>query len=400
MKRNLLLFIACIILTSSYSQEDENLHILVDKIIKENAILKERIVRMDEEYYKTEMDKIYTASSLAAALSTKWITLQSNVAISKGIGKVVQINSIGKDNALGLDFKETMVEMVDETLTKPLIEMEVDAKVQNSTKDRWKSIVDRVLNNDLVQSFVKSNPFTSVASSLINSAIGFTKHKVTTNAQISLKAEGDLPFRYRDYRNVWQNKYEIDASSVKSYDNSSLAISEDAIKNFTEKLEAYINLYDNMANTNFKFQIQLEEISRMHIDFKEVISTYDDKMLEYMKVDKWGEFHTKLHKLTAVDSKVSFPLYKETIDKTELKNVRELANQYSILSRKVNELTIKYYDIHLEYFTAYVKHLNSALSTTNDGKTKFDIGKISNTKDFLEIQIEACKKAKKDVLPI
>jgi hypothetical protein len=283
--------------------------------------------------------------------------------------------------------------MIEDNLTKSLdnVEMASD-KAKEKTKNRWKKVVSRILNNDIVQGLVKSNPFTSVASSVINSAISFTSHEVDTKADIKLVPVGDLPKKYKEYRNEWKDKYDvIGSTSIKSYDNTQIAITNDAIKLFSQAIEPYITLYDNMAKTNMKFQIQIEELSRLHIDYKDIISTYDEKLLEYLSITKLSEMPGRITELTNVDDSEDFPKYRETIERDELIKARNHANQYSLLREKVNELNIKFYDVHIEHFNSYLEHLNKALIYTEAGKTNLIRLKFLKQRNFLKTKSKLAK---------
>jgi hypothetical protein len=69
-------------------------------------MLKNRIVSIDKRFYENEKKKLDISITLGIKLTEKWNSLQSSTAISSGLNKVTQVNSIGSDNALGLKFDE------------------------------------------------------------------------------------------------------------------------------------------------------------------------------------------------------------------------------------------------------------------------------------------------------
>lgn len=385
-----------------FSQDDINIQQEIIALKMENQFFKARLISIDKSFYDREKKKLEIAMILGVKMSEKWNNLQNNLSISSGLNRITQINSIGESNALGLDFNQTMLQMVDENLIVSFDDKEVvsDAAKKN-TKSRWKTIVNRVLNNDVVQGLVKSNPFTSIAGSLINSAIGFTSYDVSTKADIKLVTVGEeLPKKYKNYRNEWKTKYDIiGATAVSSKVYSKNAISDEALQGFSEAIGPYISLYNQMASSNLKFQIQIQEVSNSYVDYKDVISTYDKEFLKSLDIVNLSDLPSKLSDLLYVEKKASFPGYRAVIEKPELSAARGLANQYTILYKKVNELNIRFYDVHVKHFKAYIKHLNNALILTEGGKTSFDKVKIMQSIYFLEQQLITAEKAKKQLLP-
>jgi len=387
---------------SLFAQDNISIQQEITSLKIENRFFKERLISIDKSFYDSEKKKLEIAMILGVKMSEKWNNLQNNIAISSGLNRITQINSIGKSNALGLDFNETILQMVDKNLVVSFDDKEVVSEVaKKNTKSRWKTIVDRVLNNDIVQSLVKSNPFTSVASSLINSAIGFTSYDVSTKADIKLVTVGEeLPKKYKHYRNEWKTKYDIiGATAVNSKVYSKNAISDEALKGFSEAIGPYISLYNQMAASNLKFQFQIQEVSNSYIDYKDVISTYDKGFLRSLNVVNLSDLPSVLSDLLYIEKEALFPGYREVIQRPELSAARGLANQYIILYKKVNELNIRFYDVHVKHFKAYIKHLNDALVLTDGGKTSFDKVKILQSIHFLEQQLITAEKAKHQLLP-
>ncbi|PCH77021.1 MAG: hypothetical protein COB98_04685 [Flavobacteriaceae bacterium] len=402
MKYSILILVLFLCSPSLFSQENIDVRQEIAALKMENKFFKARLISIDKSFYDVEKKKLEIAIILGVKMSEKWNNLQNNISISKGLNRITQINSIGKSNALGLNFDATIQEMIDKNLVVSFAEApEVSQASQSNAKSRWKTIVHRILNNEVVQSFVKSNPFTSIANSLINSAIGFTSYDVATHADIKLVTVGEeLPKKYKHYRNEWKTKYDIiGATTVKSMAHTNNVISDEALLGFSDAIKPYISLYNQMAASNLKFQIQIQEVSNSFVDYKDVISTYDTALLRSLNIVNLSDLPSRLSGLTYVALDSSFPAYREVIEKPELAAARGLANQYTILRKKVNALNIRFYDVHTKHFKAYIKHLNDALILTEGGKTNFDKVKILQSIRFLEQQLITSEKAKHQLLP-
>jgi hypothetical protein len=399
MKKTIAVLLILFPFIQSFGQID-SLREELNRLKLQNDVLKDHIICADKKFYEEEKKKLNVAITLGFKLTEKWKGLQNSTSIAAGQNRISQIKSIGSDNALGLNFEETLKEMIQNNLTDSFENIQFASdQVKENTQNRWKQIVNRILNNGVVQDLVNTNPFTSVASTIINSAIGFTKHDIDTYADIKVVPVGDLPKKYKNYRNEWKDKYDvIGSTSIKSYNNSQIVFTDETIKSFSNAIEPYIKLYDKMGQTTLKFEMQLEELKRLHIDYKDIISTYDKKLLEYLDIQKFSDMPDRIYELTNVNETADFPLYRKTIEREELTKARNHANQYSLFREKVNELNIKFYDINIEYFKAYADHLNMALDYTVSGRTKYDKVKILKAKEYLEEQIDICKKAKSDLL--
>lgn len=390
--------ITLIVPFTAFAQEHED----VEKRLQEmEAVYMKLISRqrlIDSIYYREQKKKLDVAITLGSTLSTKWRTLQDNISVSKGLGKITAINSIGKDNALGFDFDKVLEELVQTHLTVEIDNLNETPAVKQELKSRWKENVAKILHNPIIQAFVNTNPLTSVASSLISSAIGFTHNSIDTYASLILTAKEPLPAKYKDFVSSWNEKISVEATSLRSTGKTKNLMSQQAIENFSESIKPYIELFDKMSNSNMRFAVKLEEASVFNSSYSEIISTYDKQMMLYLKISRISDGPDRINSLLRVDETALLPGYREAVEHAELKEALKLANEYNHLKDKVNELSVNYYQIHIDYFEEYIRHLDSALSNTDSGKTKFDKTKILQAREFIAEQIKQCKKAKADIV--
>lgn len=379
-----------------FAQEELERRIKVLEEINEELI--RRQISIDKSQYETQRKNLEIAITLGSTLSVKWNAIVNNFSVSQGLNRITEINSIGKDNALGFDFQKVVNELVAKNLTVEFDKLNEPKEVIEQLKNRWKENVDKTINNPIIQGLVKSNPLTSIASLLISSAINFTDNKIKTSANIELISKGELPQKYKDFVTTWKDQIRIEAKSINSVGFTTNLISQNAIENFSYNIKPYTELFDQMSNSNLRFALKLEEASTMHSSFNDIIRNYDKNLMEYLKITKISDAPSRINELLKVDETERLPKYREAIGRDDLRDALILANQYSLLKDKVNELTENYYQIHIDYFEEYIRHLDVALSSTAAGRTKFDTEKILKTKEYLNEKVIDCKKAKSDLI--
>jgi len=380
----------------AFSQEmfttvDPELETRLVQLENVNKELLNRYNQIDKDYYNQERKKLNIAITLGSSLSSTWKNLESFGAISQGMAKITDINSIGHGNALGFDFENVIEELIINSLTSDIENLDIPEPRKNEIKIRWNDNIQKIIKNPIIQSLVQSNPLTSIASSLITTAINFTDNQIQSTEDMYLVSD-ELPRRYKDFALTWKDKIHIEAGSLKS--STQNVISNKAIENFSKSIIPYTTLFDQMANSTKKFQIKLGEIVIHNSSYSEIISTFDKQLMSHLNITKISDGPDRITQLLYVDETSLFPNYRNVIDRDELKDALKLANEYNTYKEKVNELSLTFYQTHIDYFEEYIDHLNTALVETQNGNTKFNQNKILESKDYITTQIENCKRAR------
>jgi hypothetical protein len=385
----------------TFAQEMPELEYQFKLLKSQNELLLKRVLETDRKYYEEERKKLDIAATLGVKLSERWRGIQNNITILNGMNRINQINSIGEGNALGLNFSETMQQLARQHLVVSFPKNSlIPADLKQKTESRWKGIVDRVLNNDIMKAVVQSNPFTAIANSLIHSAVNFSIFDVKTRADIKLEPVGELPKKYTDFRDEWTKKYRITAKNIESITHPESAISDESIKAYSSAISHYIMLYDEMAKSDLRYSIQIREVENMHGDYSELIANYDEELKKSLNISNLSQLPSRINELTYVNEQDWMPDYRGIMERKELTKARNLANQYNSLREKVNELTVKYYEVNINYFREYIAHLNTALEMTDKGHTRFDRKKILDSRAFLQAQVTLCERYRNNLLPL
>jgi len=353
----------------------------------------------DSLFYEKEKDKFNVAMTLGSALTARWNTITKNIEKDQGLALINKINSIGSDNALGFDFNQNIKGLIESNLTLAIANDKTKpTEVVERTKAKWQSVVGRILNNPITQSLLNSNPFTAIANSVIGSAVGFTTNQIDASASIKLVAADNIPNKYKDFKKVFKTSFKVSTDSINAIDKSTLALNDNDILNFANSIKPYIDLYDEMSSTTTIFKTRLNDLSNQYSGYNSLISTYDKKLIEYAKVQNISDVPRKIEELTKPKTMYGIILYRECIEKKELDSIRLQAEKYPSYKDVVNDLTGKYYDIHINYFTDYISILTKAQKSTNDKVTKFDTKKINTNIAELNKYLGVMNSAKTDLL--
>jgi 5,10-methylene-tetrahydrofolate dehydrogenase/methenyl tetrahydrofolate cyclohydrolase len=342
---------------------------------KENFRLKETSLKSDSSEYsdlKIEVKKIATESK---NLMIKWIDLEEKIRTSDLFTTIASANNPTSDG-LGFNFVDVITNIVDKTLTETIVVYKdslnkvVDKLATQERKNHWKGIVSRILNNDIVKTFAASNPITSIASSIITSAIGQTND----NSYPETTTKGNRNF--------------ITTVSIKSQKKE--LFQDSALIKFNEEIKDYVSLYLRMDSTTVSFKNSLTKLKKeSFVDSLNIIN-FRQRFLKELNLKEGAtitDVEKNVNKLfqTKIFAGESprFKNYREVLDKPEVVKLRELSKEYYTYEHKTNFITNLYYKNFASFVISYKKILQT---TKKDWKKKgiaFSEKKMQNIIDTL-----------------
>ena len=355
----------------------------LDALERDYAQLRRAVVAADSAAFSAEVAELREASLHHSELIVRFANLRDNKDMSDGLVKIVSINSVGQDNALGFDFTETMTALVNSTITASL---DSDARqgppVTASAKGRWRGIVERLVTSPIISDLLRSNPFTSLATSVISSAMAFTSNNVNTSVSLDTDVP-ELPKKYRDFADHWVEFIRVDPTGVYTEDASRLAIEEAAIAEFVARITPYAELYDSMSQRNVVFETQLGDWQASFDELQARYREYTARLAAHLTVDdarigrRLDEIRVELLRMDPRN-----PLrFSDALREHDA--LFELTSEFSALRASARELQEEFYALHRGYFRDYVGLLDTAERMAAAGEVAFDVEEIREAREYL-----------------
>ena len=259
---------------------------------------------------------------------------------------LLQANSPTSDK-LGFNFSKIIMEAVENTITN-----RVDFKDQGQNKKRWISILNKVVNNELVSSLLKSNPITAAVSSVVSSAANFFDSKITG---------------LKESKKVITGATEILDT-----------IDQEKINDFIKKMKPYIEFYNKLLDISLSYQMDLKPLEAKAVLLKKSASDYYTNLLNELSFDIKKDIISQLNELFEIEKKDNLSFnFKNALDKVAVQKGVSYVAGFIELESEVN-LFKQNYNLRYKLFVSeYKTTLEKQIVTDNiPGFDKDSVAKI------------------------
>lgn len=398
MKTKFLSLIVNILILSSisYAQVDSAQFVLLQKqvneLVKANTLQANEIKSLYIQDYKKIEYSVSTALEGATALSTLAINTRILNVVSSAGETMLSINNISSSESMGFDFKEQLIKIASDVLIEKTDETNPnDPVVQRNF--RIKNLITSVVNNDIVQGLIKSNPISSTAYSLINQAFSASETNfISSEKQVIIQRGFTTPndfnsFKknYPDFSNSWNSL----GGEFKGINQTERIIPDEAIKLFTLKINDYIQIYDSLNIINSNFGMAVRNWESKYIQIVNEASVYKIQLANTFKTSA----DSKNADLTMEMAKSRFRTFMDTtrfslktvIENESLKKPLEKAEKYKLLENNINTAYLDFLSIQINFIDSYIEILNNTIAKSNDKNNDFqvDLKNLNKTKKKL-----------------
>lgn len=398
MKTKFLSLIVNILILSSisYAQVDSAQFVLLQKqvneLVKANTLQANEIKSLYIQDYKKIEYSVSTALEGATALSTLAINTRILNVVSSAGETMLSINNISSSESMGFDFKEQLIKIASDVLIEKTDETNPNAPVVQRNF-RIKNLITSVVNNDIVQGLIKSNPISSTAYSLINQAFSASETNfISGEKQVIIQRGFTTPndfnsFKknYPDFSNSWNSL----GGEFKGINQTERIIPDDAIKLFTLKINDYIQIYDSLNIINSNFGMAVRNWESKYIQIVNEASVYKIQLANTFKTSA----DSKNADLTMEMAKSRFRTFMDTtrfslktvIENESLKKPLEKAEKYKLMENNINTAYLDFLSIQINFIDSYIEILNNTIAKSNDKNNDFqvDLKNLNKTKKKL-----------------
>lgn len=312
--------------------------------------------------------------------------IKSIILLHNEITKVNNFTDAQK--VFGYDFIEQIESISEATLINEMIalsENESDV-LKDKRKNKFKSIITSILNNPVLNGFIKSNPITSVAHSIINQTMSAQSTQITDVA--ITHGNYMMPTSFRDFKNGYTEfKSSYETSSLIGLPESKRLILDSSIDNFTSQLKPLIRLFDDLSKINGKFESSLMVFMKASEQTITRAKPIEVEFYRKLKVNSRNEARNKVNTFFNVGLNPNLETLESKLNNIEMKAALKYANEVSAVNILLKNDFLKILSLEIELSEEYIKFFEE-LKNGKKGLPKFE-----NT-EALEHKIDQFQKIK------
>ncbi len=339
---------------------------LKSKTISDSILLMKRTQNIEMRYQKMKSklrkrDSIdyYKIYNSATQILMKGLAIGAVVNITKEDDLVKQtIKNIGdKRSPTNDSFGKSFIDIITEQAKNMFSASRF--KNPDNAKNIWNSIVDKIVNNDIINVVLKSNPITSTISSIITSAAFFI--------------DNDLKLK---------NNQKVKEVFIR-----------DEIIKFQNRLKPFLTYYYELDEASRIYDLDKEQFD---ITFENFTISSKTLYLDFMTATGCKESKEELdcfNKLFKRNKGNNIP-YGSVLAKEEITKISKYTSNWNIILLQFKSYLVERDDIVIDYLNNTEKLLNGYITDIKEVKSEnkynamFDLAKV---KEFI-VQIDETKK--------
>jgi hypothetical protein len=293
---------------------------------------------------------------------------------------------------MGFDFKEQLIKIASDVLIEKTDETNPNSPVVQRNF-RIKNLITSVVNNDIVQGLIKSNPISSTAYSLINQAFSASETNFFSGEkQVIIQRGFTAPNDFNSFKKEYSsfsNSWNTLGGEFKGINQTERIIPDEAIKTFTLKINDYIQIYDSLNIINSNFGMAVRNWESKYIQIVNEASVYKNQLTNTFK----NSTDNKNADLTMETAKSRFRALMDTtrytlktvIENESLKKPLEKAEKFKLMENNINTAYLDFLSIQTNFIDSYIEILNNTISKSNDKSNDFqvDLKNLNKTKKKL-----------------
>jgi hypothetical protein len=295
------------------------------QLLTENKSLKYKIWFKDSIDYDNAYNTASSAVGKSESISDKVSFLHTCI-----IENLAFLAVAKSQNITNSDFPKVMADEAVKMLGTDKSPEKDTAKVRV-----WRDVVTRLANNPLLKGILSSNPVTSTVVSVVNFASTWFNQSIAgtkiENAKIELKQ----------------------------------AITQQKLKGFVDRMQAYINFYDQLNGLTKDFETDMNNIQVKYKPLQDEIGPYDSQILTALKLKSKNDSKViplnalfRLKETPEFGLEISQDFYRQVLDDNRVKSFIVLASKWELYQKQVNAFEKEYRTAVVSFFTRYYTVLN------------------------------------------
>lgn len=382
------------------SNDKDSLQNKYSDITAGRSKLEQRLLKL----YSTSFDDMeltvrdaFDQTDVISVSATYQDVIKSIIVLHNEITKVNNFTDAQK--VFGFDFIAQINRIAESKLIDQMIEVSKNEsqKLRNQRKTKFKSIVSNILRNPVINSFIKSNPITSVAHSIINQ----TMSAQSTQIKDITITRGDyqMPSSFKDFKKDYSGfKSSYETSSLVGLPESQRIILNESIDDFTKELQPLIKLFDDLSKINEKYESSLNVFLKASEQTISRAKPVEAEFYKKLKTNKRIDARNKINQFFNIGTDPSLELLESKLNNEEMKEVLRYADEVNEVNILLKNDFLKVISLEVELSEAYIKFFEE-LKNGKRGLPKFDntetiekkISRFQDIKKNLEVQIEKLK---------
>ena len=340
--------------------EEENLSLEFKLLSMYRSSIREMEMKVKEAFDKTD---VISLSATYQEVIKSIINLHN---------EITRINNFtDAEKIFGIDFVAIISEIVEKELLVILSEKQPveSTGLQAQKRQRFKAVVQVLLQNPVVTGLFRSNPVSSVAHSIINQVLSMQ----STGLESIRLSHGtyELPEDYKDFRNDY-------GAFKKSYENTQLAhlpgvesqLPDPAVCRFTEALTPYIRLFDELSGINARYSSSLEVFMKASEQTISRVQTVESVFYAKLEATDRARAREVINRFFNIGEEPGLELMEARLNDPKMKEVLEFSDEVNESLLLLKNDFLKIITLEIELTGAYIDFFTS-LKTGRDGLPEF-----------------------------
>jgi len=287
--------------------------------------------------------------------------------------EITKINNFtDAEEIFGFDFITQITNIAEITLIDQILKLSKNESEESLArrKNKFKSIINNIVNNPVITGLLRSNPITSVAHSIINQTMSAQSTQIT---DISItRGDYEIPQKYKDFKKSYTGfKESYERSSLVGFPESKRIILDESLDKFTRELKPLIKLFDDLSKINEKYESSLEVFMKSSEQTITRVKPIENEFYKILKTKNRHEARGKINQFFNVGENPSLELIEEKLNNKEMKSVVKYSNEVNevLFLLKNDFLKIITLEIELaEEYSVFFKELKAG----KEGLPKFE----------------------------
>lgn len=351
--------------------------------------LEKKLLTMNKTSFKemkTIVKEAFDKTDVISLSATYQEVIKSSLLLHN---KITTVNNFtDAEQVFGFNFEKEMLNIAETTLVENIIKVSENEsqEVLSTRKEKFREVIKVIVENPIIEGFLRSNPITSVAHSIINQTIS------TQGTQIkdvkTTRGDYQMPASYRDFKKNYPSfKASYETSSLVGLPESKRLILDSSIETFTKKLKPLRKLFDDLSKINEKYESSLKVFMKASEQTIIRAEPIEKEFYKKLGVEERKEANEKIDDFFNVGESPSLELIESKLQNSEMKNVLDYAGEVNEVYILLKNDFLKIISLEIELANEYITFFEE-LKNGKDGMPKFDDIEIleNNIKEFKDIK--------------
>ncbi|WP_418360518.1 hypothetical protein [Sphingobacterium detergens] len=317
MKKYLFIPLFSIIVNSSFSQENDTnlkqLKLLVDEV----NTLKRQLSKIDSTEHDKVKKMIFLAIQNGPTLKVDFEKTKKYIESTKVFTKLASVNN-PQNKMFGASFIDIVQKAAVTHLTSDLAPNE---------KSTFMQIVDKIVNNPFVKSFISSNPAASIVASVTNAAATYFNNKPVLGKNNKLE---NLSIK---------SEYPIDEKKIEAFNNA---------------IAPYIKFYDMLLQSNQNYLQNIEILTKKYKFLEGDIRKFNFDLSQSLGInlaDNTIPYYLTVAQIFEPEKENGVLHYQQVLNDERIIEAYKISSNYATVLSLFNSFKFEYNEILQDYLS-------------------------------------------------